>query len=328
MTVAPEIAVVVPSHERPLRLRWLLNALEEQTLGSERFEVIVCHDSSGPETEGLLRSHPLAQSGVLRHVGVGPYRGRSGAPPGLQRNKAWRLARAPLVAFTDDDCRPPAQWLERALAAARRHPEAIVQGATRPDPDELAIAMHAPHARTQTIDPPVPWAQTCNIVYPRELLERLGGFDEAMEGGEDAELAQRAIARGVALLGAPEVLTYHAVHASGVAGTLRTLPRWQHLAGLVKRHPQLRRSFVAGVFWRDTHPLLLVAIGSVVLARRRLPLAAALAIPWALRAAPSYGPGLRGRIRSAAELPGRAVIDLVEIAVLARGSVRYRTILL
>ena len=31
----PEIAVVVPSHDRPVRLRWLLNALEEQTLPRE-----------------------------------------------------------------------------------------------------------------------------------------------------------------------------------------------------------------------------------------------------------------------------------------------------
>ena len=33
----PEIAVVVPSHDRPLRLRWLLNALEEQTLDRSRW---------------------------------------------------------------------------------------------------------------------------------------------------------------------------------------------------------------------------------------------------------------------------------------------------
>src|SRR3954469_19318333 len=72
MTATPEIAVVVPSHNRPLRLRWLLNALEEQDLERDRWEVIVCHDSTGPETEELLRTHPLAQAGVLRHITVAP----------------------------------------------------------------------------------------------------------------------------------------------------------------------------------------------------------------------------------------------------------------
>jgi glycosyltransferase involved in cell wall biosynthesis len=321
----PEIAVVVPSHDRPLRLRWLLNAVEEQTLARDRFEVLVCHDSRGPETEQLLRTHPLAAAGVLRHLTLAP----GNAPPGLQRNRAWRLARAPVIAFTDDDCRPPADWLERALLAAAESPGAIVQGATRPDPDELGVALHAPHARSQTIDPPVPWAQACNVVYPRELLERAGGFDELMEGGEDADLAARAISLGARYVGAPEVLTYHAVHAGGLIGELRSLPRWRYLPGLLRRHPQLRSSFTAGLFWRESHGWLLLAAGGLVLARvRRRPAAVLLGVPWAVHAAPSYGSSVRGRVRAALELPGKAVIDVFEIGVLVGGSVRYKTLLL
>jgi hypothetical protein len=47
-----------------------------------------------------------------------------------------------------------------------------------------------------------------------------------------------------------------------------------------------------------------------------------------VRAAPSYGASRRGRARAVSELPGRALVDLAEIAVLARGSIRYRTLLL
>src|SRR3954452_13853911 len=171
----PEISVVVASHDRPLRLRWLLNALEVQTLPADRWEIIVGHDSNGPETEELLREHPLAAAGVLRHVTLPP----GSAPPGANRHAAWRLARAPVIAFTDDDCRPPEDWLERVLAAAQRHPGAIVQGATTKDPDEEAQT-HASQYHSQMITPPTPWAECCNIIYPREVLERLGGFNEEM----------------------------------------------------------------------------------------------------------------------------------------------------
>jgi GT2 family glycosyltransferase len=316
------VAVVVPSHNRPLRLRWLLNALEEQTLAPERFEVVVCHDSRGEETDALLREHPLAAAGILRAIRIPP-----GTGPAAKRNRAWRAARAPIVAFTDDDCRPPADWLDRLLAAARAHPGAVVQGATRPDPDELMLHVRAPHTLSQEIDPPVPWGQTCNIAYPRPVLEHVGGFRDELEWVEDADLAARARAQGTRYVGAPEALTFHAVHALGLRALVRTTSRWQHVAWLVREHPALRRHYPLGLFWHESHGWLLLAAAGVGLARRS-PLAALLALPWAWRGAPAYGGSWRGRLRALSELPGRALLDAAEIAALARGSLRYRTLFL
>jgi GT2 family glycosyltransferase len=323
--VTPEISVVVPSHERPIRLRWLLNALEEQTLDRRRFEVVVVHDSAGPETDELLRTHPLAEVGVLRGFSLDPGSGGSA----IHRNRGWREARAPLAAFTDDDCRPPPEWLERVLTAAKANPSAVVQGATRPDPDEIALVHHCPHARTMTVDPPVPWGHTCNIVYPREWLERAGGFDETFEltAGEDTDLAQRVVADGAAYVGAPDALTYHAVHAVSLLTLLRSLWRWQQVPLLIKRHPQLRRGLPLRLFWKTRHARMALALAGLAVARRR-PAAALLALPWVAEALPSYGGGVRGRLRAGAELPGRAAIDLTEMVALARGSARYRTLLL
>ena len=321
---APDIAVVVPSHDRPLRLRWLLNALEEQTLERGCFEVVVAHDSREPETERLLREHPLAAGGTLRHLSFEP-----GPGPAAKRNAGWRAARAPLVAFTDDDCRPPPEWLERALDAARAAPGAIVQGATLPDPDEEHLVRAAPHVDTQRIVPPTPWAQTSNIVYPRELLERVGGFDESfpLAAGEDTDLALRATATGAPHVGARDVVTYHAVHPLSLPALVRARWRWQHLAYLVKRQPGVRRHFPMWVFWKRTHVWLPLALAGAVLRRRR-PGAALLALPWAIHSMPDRGADPRGRLRALSELPGRAIVDGAEMAALARGSVRWRTFLL
>ncbi|MGI8802692.1 MAG: glycosyltransferase family 2 protein [Solirubrobacteraceae bacterium] len=327
---APSISVVVASHERPLRLLWLLNALEEQTLEHDRFEVVVCHDSRGDRTARLLDEHPLTAAGVLRSVAITP--GRN--PPGAQRNVGWRLARAPLVAFTDDDCRPPPTWLERALAAAVANPGAIVQGATHPDPDELGLLHACAHPHTQEIEPPVDWVQTCNVVYPKDVLERAGGFDERFEGGEDTDLAWRARAGGAPLVGAPEALTYHAVEPRSLPTTLRAAWRWRHLPTVVARHPQMRGNASIGrLFWKPRHARLFLALAcapaTAGLPRRaRYPLAAALAAPWIVAAAPSYGSSVRGRLRAAAELPGAAAVDAFEVAALAAGSFAARTVFL
>ena len=320
----PEIAVVVPSHDRPLRLRWLLNALEEQTLPTDRWEVVVSHDSAGPETERLLNEHPLAAAGVLRHVTQPP----GSALPGRNRNAAWRLARAPLIAFTDDDCRPPADWLEKALAAARRHPGAIVQGATMPDPDEGEIGRAAPYSHSQAIWPPTLRAECCNIVYPREVLERCGGFPEDMLVGEDTALALAATELGVPYVGATEVVTRHATEELSLVRLVRGAWRWQGLPLLVKRHPRTRELFPLGLFWKRTHAWApFAALGVALMRRSRL--AAVLTVPYLVHATPTrHGSHPRGRFRAAFELPGRAALDVSEMVALAWGSVKHRTFFL
>jgi glycosyltransferase involved in cell wall biosynthesis len=314
--MTPRLTVAIASHERPLRLRWLLNALEDQTLPRDAFEVVVCFDDAGEQTARLLAEHPLGVRAIRLAPGTGS--------PARQRNAAWRAGRSPAVLFTDDDCRPPAEWLAGAAGAVARAPDAVVQGAVRPDPDELMLLMRTPHARSLRVDPPTEWGQTANIAYPRALLERLGGFDETFPApaGEDTDLLQRALAAGARLAAAPEVLTFHATLVEPLRARARATWRWQHIACVVARHPRLRRDFPLGVFWKTRHAGVALALAGLA-ARRPL-----LALPWALDALPSYGRTPRGVARAVSELPGRAVGDAVELAAVARGALRYRTLVL
>lgn len=322
---APDISVVVPSHDRRLRLRWLLNALEEQTLPRDRFEVIVVHDYGDEDTRDILERHELLADGTLRHIRIEPGTGR----PSLQRNMGWRAAGAPLVAFTDDDCRPTPRWLEELVAAAGRNPGAIVQGATDFDPYELDV-FASPHYRTVVErEPPGRFAQTCNVLYPRDLLERVGGFDEKMPApaGEDLDLATRARAAGAGYVGAPAALTYHCVESYTLLGMLRLNRKWEDIAYLAKRHPSIRDTFTLRVFWRETHLRLTLALAGLALARAWPPFAA-LALPYLRFALRQRGTHARARVASAVELPGRVIVDLAEIGTMLRGSVRHRTLVI
>ena len=320
---APRAAVVVSTHDRPVRLRWLLNALSEQSFPPESFEVIVAHDSRHPDTERLLQTHPLRAAGRLRHLTFPP----ASVMPGAKRNAGWRATGAGVILFTDDDCRPDPDWVARGVATAAAHPGAVIQGATLPDPEEAATLRGAPWAHTVVIHPPTAWAETCNIVYPRELLERVGGFDPDLRVGEDTDLAVRASGAGAQLVGAPELVVYHAVEERSLFGAVRGTRRWRDMALLAKRHPAVRRDLWGGIWWKREHAALMAAALGGALAPRR-PAAALLAAPWIALASGHRGYGARGLVRSALELPGRAVIDGSEIAALVRGSVRYRTVLL
>jgi len=94
----------------------------------------------------------------------------------------------------------------------------------------------------------------------------------------------------------------------------------------VKRHPDLRRELPLWIFWKRRHVWLPLACGS----RARAPIPACMADddPWAIHASPDHTSSPRGRVRSVLELPGRALIDGAEMAAMARGSVRHRSLLL
>jgi len=315
------VSVVVASHGRHLRLRWLLNALEEQSLG-EPWELVVVHDYDVATAERVLERHPLSAAGVLRHLAIEPGKGS----PARQRNLGWRAARGALVAFTDDDCRPERKWLERLVAAARSLPGDIVQGATRPDPLEQAV-LAAPHVRTLLIEPVGPFAQTCNILYPRALLERLEGFDERAVAGEDVELSLRARAEGARVSAAPDAVVYHAIESHTLPGILRQNLKWRYLAYLVKRHPELRRQLTLRLFWDADHLRVTAAAIGLAGARRRRGMLA-LAAPYVLSSSRRRGRGRGARAVAVVEMPGQAVRQLAEVLGLAAGSVRHRTLVL
>jgi glycosyltransferase involved in cell wall biosynthesis len=313
----PLVSVVVSTYNRPARLTRLLDALSAQTLGRERFEVVVVDNGSGPETGRVLtaeRARGRLELVVVRHpVTLGPAGGR---------NAGWRLARAPLVAFTDDDCAPAAEWLAAILAGAAAHPGAVLQGPTRPNPAELADLGLLAH--TVQIERLGPQFETCNIAYPRAVLASLNGFDESFglqPAGEDTDLAWRAIEAGCASAFVADAVVWHAVERIGRRGMLRVAGRWSAVTRVFRDHPQTRTILYRRVFWNVWHYLLwrslLTLAGPPWL--RRLLLARHLG--QLSRRARDQGAGPEA-------IPFLLVYDAVECWSVTRGALRYRTLVL
>jgi GT2 family glycosyltransferase len=303
----PRVSVVVATRDRPSRLAALLASLSAQTLRD--FEVVVVDDGSVREAEV-----PDAVR-LIRHAAP--------AGPSAARNAGWRAASAPYVAFTDDDCVASPGWLEALVAAAR--PDAVVQGPVAPIPSEAGRL--GPFSRSLWVDRLGPWFQAANVLYPRDLLERLGGFDAAAFpfAGEDCDLAWRAFAAGAEPVWAPAASVHHAVNELGPAGSLRVAVRWGEAVQLVRRHPQLRRDALTyGLFWKGSHYLLVRALLALALPRLPRPLRLWLAAPYARHLL------LRGSRDGGGPpaAPWYALYDLVELAAVVRGAVRYRTAVL
>ena len=305
--------MVIPTARRETRLAFALEALAAQTLDRERFEVVVVRaEDPGPKA--------TAPDGLaVRFITAAP-----DSSAAASRNIGWREAAAPLIAFTDDDCRPAPDWLERMLEAATLGGDRVLQGRTEPDPDERE-RLHG-LATTQSIVAPSAWYQSCNIAYPRALLERVGGFDERFDGGEDADLGLRALEAGAEAAFVEDALVWHAVHSRHVWDAVRDHARWHSIPLVVAEHPAQRRALELGLFWRRGHPRVLLAAAGVLAFRRRAPvLALAASVPYLRQHLNSYRRSPRSLVRAALDLPPRAVVDLTGVATTARAAIRHRT---
>jgi glycosyltransferase involved in cell wall biosynthesis len=310
--VSLAVSVVMATHNRAERLRAMLASLRAQTLPRDRYEIIVVDDASSDEgaTRAVLEEHD-----DLRVL----HRERSGGP-GAARNDGWRDARAPLVAFTDDDCTVEPQWLEALLAVAAEHPGAIVQGRTDPMPDEWSG--YSPFHYTLEIHEAGPSYETCNILYPREVLERLGGFDgERFDaGGEDTDLAWRAIRAGIETVFAEDAQVYHAVQWLGPVGKLKRAAHWDRTMEIFAVHPELRTYLVAKVFWKWEHYMLARTLLALALPKRLWPAKLVLVAP--------YMHHLTNRRTGPLLLPYLLLHDVIETIAVLRGAVRYRTLVI
>lgn len=315
----PDVSVVVPTHNRAERLERLVRGLERQSIGTGRFEVVVVDDGSDDGAPALLDQMADASALDLRVVHQ-PRRG-----PAAARNAGWRAARGPVVAFTDDDCVPMGDWLERGLAASGGEPRAVV-GRTRPPAGQQPMEGR-PFARAMRVDD-ARFFETCNVFYRRVDLQATGGFDERFRrpSGEDTHLGLRMLDAGVDAVFCGDAVVEHDVRPGGLGAALSEAARWVDLPLVVKGRPSARRLVHRWVFWKPTHSRAIVVAMAITGGLRARP-ALVLAMPWiAYRV--RRDPVCRSLLGRVIWLPGALVLDLWEVAVMVRGSVRHRTVLL
>jgi GT2 family glycosyltransferase len=140
--------------------------------------------------------------------------------PGLSRarNAGLRKAETEIIAFTDDDCSPSADW----LTSIRRHfadPRvAFVTGrvaASRRDGTTASTLERAEAVRYDGPQDPYGIGHGANMAFRRSVLLELGGFDEALGAGtsmrsaEDADIIYRCLAAGWAGVYEPDSLVTH-----------------------------------------------------------------------------------------------------------------------
>jgi cellulose synthase/poly-beta-1,6-N-acetylglucosamine synthase-like glycosyltransferase len=170
----------------------LLESLHAQTYPIS--EVLIADGGSTDGTRELIAADPLVTlvDNPRRHAAAG-------------RNTGFNLCTGDWVMFTDGDCRPDPDWAERLMAVASGPDVIGVGGRVIVEPRTVfekvcaevllgVILRHGVGSRP-VVEKSLDGALvTANCVYRRDILQRVGGFDERFSNfGEDIDLMFRVL---------------------------------------------------------------------------------------------------------------------------------------
>ena len=132
------------------------------------------------------------------------------------------MARSPIIAFTDDDCRVPSDWLKNILMMFLNDPDlSLLFGAVvlRPEDRSGFAAAFAPagvrELQHRLPDMRLPWGIGANMAIRRNAFDLIGTFDPFLGAGavffagEEIDMIIRALTAGLKVVETPHFFVLH-----------------------------------------------------------------------------------------------------------------------
>ena len=238
-----KISVVIPTYNRPSLLLNCLRNLENQSLEKNAYEVIIASDGPDINTKTAMKSWLLETDLNAEYI---PSEEKKG--PASTRNRGWLCARAPLIAFTDDDCLPDKDWLRSILD--RYHKENLIAftGTTQVPLPKQPTDFAKNLSKLGEAD-----FITANCACTKEALFKVGGFDERfrMAWREDSDLEFKLISLDIPIHKVNNAVVVHPINSVRWGVSVFEQKKGIYDALLFKKHPKLYRAKIqARPNWR------------------------------------------------------------------------------
>ena len=209
----PTITLVIPTYNRPQRLRECLAAVAALDYPREQFDVVVVDDGSPQAVAPVVDEVVASTNRTLRATTIR----QPNAGPAAARNRGARHATGDLLAFTDDDCAPAPDWLHQMAARLVEQPDALVGGRTinalvdNPVSEAAQSLIDYIYSYENQRPGDARFFASNNIAMSTACFHDVGGFDTSypLAAGEDREFCDRWRTSGLPRIYAPEAIIHH-----------------------------------------------------------------------------------------------------------------------
>jgi glycosyltransferase involved in cell wall biosynthesis len=200
------ISVIVPTKNSQRRIEMCLNSLMHQSYSN--YEIIVVDGHSSDDTLNIVSKFPVRvffEDGGTR---------ASACNVGISN------AKGEIVAFTDDDCVVPENWLENIARNFTNRELQVLGGPSLTPPESTRLEKALGATYTQVIHLTAFGNRSgenvggCNSAYRRRTVIDLGGFNEKLITAEETELHYRIYQNGGKIFYDPNMTVFHFSRAS------------------------------------------------------------------------------------------------------------------
>jgi cellulose synthase/poly-beta-1,6-N-acetylglucosamine synthase-like glycosyltransferase len=208
-----KISVIIPIYNGETDLPALIDCLYKQTYHSQKVEYLLVDNNSSDRTEAVLETavKEAASKGInLYHLSEKQIQSSYAA-----RNLGIRKAKAEILAFTDADCRPQPDWLEKLVQPFVDSEVGIVVGEIVALTGKTLLEKYGDRYQVMSqkflVEHPFcPYGQTANIAIRKQAFVDVGLFRPYLTTGGDADMCWRIQREGNWKLAyAPEAIILH-----------------------------------------------------------------------------------------------------------------------
>lgn len=236
------VSVIIPFYNDSENLANCLEAINRQTLDSSRFEIIVVDNGSSQDISSVLKIYPAV------HTFHEPKEGSYAA-----RNKGILNSTGDILAFTDSDCIPAQDWLEKGLSSLVNKTNAgFVAGKVsffaRDEENMTAVEVWELlyNYDQESFIRDRHFGLTANLITKRSVMDEVGLFNSELKSAGDYEWGNRVYEKGFNIFYDEDLVVKHPARRtfSQLARKVRRLIGGQLDVGIINKRECIRKIFI------------------------------------------------------------------------------------